>query len=219
MVWTEEHEELLLREILTYEPFNYKHGTVPRGEAWKMIAETLNGLIRPKFSVTQRSVREKYTTLEKEHKKKMSDEEKASGINPEDLTSREQALEEIIQRFADIEVASEQEKQKSEKERQTAVEMRQQAMETHAETRKRNSTDESPTSSAKKGKSRRSSDETVKYLRDKMQVDKEFRERELQIAETRENTMQQLILQQQQQNQAMLALLLKHHSEKNGSSH
>ena len=47
-----------------------------------------------------------------------------------------------------------------------------------------------------------------------MEMDREFRDRELKIAETRENTMQQLIVQQQQ-NQAILALLLKQNNIKN----
>ena len=86
----------------------------------------------------------KNASLEKAHKKKMTDEEKLSGTNPEDLTNKEKALDVIIQRFADIEIASEQEKQKS----ATA----------------NAATDESPTSSSKR--SRRFSDETLKYLRD-----------------------------------------------------
>ena len=33
MIWTAQHEEILLREILTYEPFNHKSVTVQRGES------------------------------------------------------------------------------------------------------------------------------------------------------------------------------------------
>lgn len=212
MVWTGDHEEILLREILIYEPFNHKLGTSPRGEAWKMIAETLNGLDCPKFSVNHRSVREKYSAMEKIHKKKMADEERASGVNPDDLTSKEKALDEIIQRFADRELATEQDRQNLsmavEKERQTAAEVRKQSMETYSETKKRNANENDSTPSSSK-KRRRSSDDTHKYLREKMEMEKAFRERELKIAETRENTLQQLILQQQQQNQAMLSLLLQ----------
>ncbi|XP_066927909.1 caldesmon-like [Clytia hemisphaerica] len=211
MSWTAQHEEMLLREILTWEPFNHKLGSTGRGESWKMIAETLNSLDNPKFTVTHRSVREKYANLEKEHKKKMADEERASGDSPEGLTDKEKALDEIVQRFADIELSTEKNRQVSakaiEKERASAVEVRKQAMETYSET-KRRSEDESPTSSSKGGKRRRSSDDTMLYLRDKMEMDRAFRDRELKVAETRENTMQQLLVQQQQQNQAMLALLL-----------
>ena len=58
MNWTAQHEEMLLHEILRWEPFNQKLGSPGRGEPWKMIAETLNSLDNPKFTVTQRSVRE-----------------------------------------------------------------------------------------------------------------------------------------------------------------
>ena len=65
MIWTAQHEEILLREILTYESFNHKSGTVQRGESWKLIVESLNSLDEPKYTVTHRSVREKYTVMEK----------------------------------------------------------------------------------------------------------------------------------------------------------
>ena len=121
-------------------------------------------------------------------------------------------MDEIIRRFADIELSTELDCQNSskavEKERQTAAEVRKQSMETYSETKKRNANedDSSPSSSKKR---RRTPDDTYKYLREKMEMEKGFRERELKIAETRENTLQQLILQQQQQNQAMLSLLLQ----------
>ena len=51
MVWTRQHEEILVREIFTYEPYNYKSGTAQRGELWKLIAESLNTLEDPLFTV------------------------------------------------------------------------------------------------------------------------------------------------------------------------
>ena len=69
MNWTVIHDEMLCREILTYEPFNHKAGTKERGEAWKMIAESLNSLEKPKFTVIHRSVRERYAHLEKHYLK------------------------------------------------------------------------------------------------------------------------------------------------------
>ena len=59
MIWT--HQQILLREILTYEPLHHKSGTVHQGEMWKLIAETLNTLDTPKFTVNHRSVRENYS--------------------------------------------------------------------------------------------------------------------------------------------------------------
>ena len=102
MIWTHQHEEILLREILTYEPFNHMSGTVQRGETWQLIAETLNTLDVPKFTVNHRSVREKYSLMEKNSNL----EKKASGIAPEELSDTEKALEEIITKFEEIEPRS-----------------------------------------------------------------------------------------------------------------
>ena len=77
--------------------------------------------------------------------------------------------------------------------------MRQQCMETYADTKKRKP-DESGKSEVKKRKRNTGSD-TINYLREKMDMDKELRERELQIAETREQNIQQMLAQQHQQNQ------------------
>ena len=73
-----------------------------------------------------------------------------------------------------------------EKERETATDMRQQCMETNK--RKDNAAGEQTTT-----KRRKSGDDTIAYLREKMKMDKQLRERELNIAEQRENTMQQLL--------------------------
>ena len=211
MVWTAQHEEILCREILTYEPFNYKSGTVQRGEAWKLIAESLNSLDNPKYTVSHRSVREKYTLLEKNYKQKIRREERATGIAPEEPTDTEKALEEIIAKFEEIELSASKEREQNntqvEKERKTATEMRNQCMETFSDTKKRQSSiDESPSGSKKRN--RRSGDDTINYLHEKMEMEREFRNRELKLAEKREENMQQMLLQQQQQNQAMLALLM-----------
>ena len=141
MNWTSKHEEILLREILTYEPFNYKSGTTQRGEIWKLIAESLNALENPKYTVNHRSVREKYTLMEKNYKKKSRDEEKASGITPDELTDTEKAMEEIISKFEEIELNAAKEKENknnaAEKEREIATDMRLQCMETFSDTKKR----------------------------------------------------------------------------------
>ena len=168
MIWTAQHEEILLREILTYEPFNHKSGTIQRGESWKLIAESLNSLDEPKYTVTHRSVREKYTVMEKNYKKRTSSEEKSSGIAPDELSDYEKALEEIIAKFVDIELCVAKERENSakaiEKERETAADMRQQCMETFSETNKRkdNAAGEQTTT-----KRRKSGDDSIAYLREK----------------------------------------------------
>ena len=59
MVWTEQHDILILREILHIQPWIHRHGSVERGQAWDEIAAILNSLVEePFFKVTPRSVRE-----------------------------------------------------------------------------------------------------------------------------------------------------------------
>jgi len=150
MIWRKQHEEMLCREILTYEPFNFKSGTVQRGEAWKLIAESLNMLETPKYSVNNRSVRERYAMLERNYKQKIAAEEKATGISPEEPSDLEKALEEIVAKFKEIEMSTENKKATDEKERETATEMRRQCMETFRETEKRKSISEGKGTSSKR---------------------------------------------------------------------
>ena len=42
MVWQDQHDLLLLKEILAQEPGKLKHGSVERGKCWDLIADTLN---------------------------------------------------------------------------------------------------------------------------------------------------------------------------------
>ena len=214
MTWTTTHEEILCREILTYEPFNYKSGTVQRGESWKLIAESLNYLEDPNFTVSHRSVREKYSLLEKSYKKKNRDEENATGIAPDEPSDLEKALAEIIDKFNDIEIASTEIKEtnniKTAKERETAVEMRKECMETFSETKRRKGEENEASSSKRR---RRSGDDTLAYLREKMEIDREFKNRELRLAEQREEMMQNMLAQQQAQTQALFTLLLNNKKE------
>ena len=74
MLWTDEHDELLCREVLLIEPYRKKASTRKRGQAWTTIAENLNSILKPKFNVSQRSVRERFALLEKRYRKKNNDE-------------------------------------------------------------------------------------------------------------------------------------------------
>jgi len=69
MVWTIDHDVLLLREILVLRPFAFKFGSRERGQAWDKIAATVNTLQQVRFSVDQRGVRERYAKLEKAYKR------------------------------------------------------------------------------------------------------------------------------------------------------
>ena len=72
----------MCRELVVIEAFKYKRDTKERGDAWAKVADLLNRIERPAFSVDQRSVREHITLLEKRHWKKGSDDKKTSGISP-----------------------------------------------------------------------------------------------------------------------------------------
>ena len=213
MVWTRQHEEILVREIFTYEPYNYKSGTTQRGELWKLIAESLNTLEDPLFTVNHRSVRERYAILEKNFKRKKADEEKATGIAPDEPTEFENALEDIVAKFEEIELLTLKEREENnhaaEKERETATEMRKQCMETHSESAKRKMEEPASDSSDSKVKrKRRTGDDTLSFMREKMNIDRALKEKELDIAAKREENLQKMLDQQQKQNQAMLQLLM-----------
>ena len=93
MEWTEQHDCCLCKEILVLEPFKLKKGSIGRGQIWEKIANNLNGLQLPRFRVTKRAVRERYSLLSEKFKAKMRQEEKASAIET-DLSEVEKALEE-----------------------------------------------------------------------------------------------------------------------------
>ena len=66
----EEHDVMLGREIMLFELWKYKAGSHERGQCLDRIAEGLNHLQRPSFSVSQKSVRDRLKILERDFKKK-----------------------------------------------------------------------------------------------------------------------------------------------------
>ena len=100
MKWTYDHNVIFVREILNQAPRLHRYGTTERGEVWSKIADNLNAMAKPSFKVTQRSVRDRYSHMEKKHRTKVAHEERASGIFPEE-SEADQAMEEIIQLFED----------------------------------------------------------------------------------------------------------------------
>ena len=74
MFWTEQHGILFLREVLHIQPWIHHHGSVERGQAWDKIAAILNSLVEESFfKVTPRSVRDRYSLLIKNLKRKEND--------------------------------------------------------------------------------------------------------------------------------------------------
>ena len=96
MKWTRNHDIIFLRELLLFEPRNYKYGSKERRNFWERISESFNQLTDISFKVTQRSVQDHYQTLEKTYKKQKRKEDRQRGINPEE-TEVDIALPDIIE--------------------------------------------------------------------------------------------------------------------------
>ena len=96
MEWKEEHDIFLCRETFVSQPFKFKERTVERGKIWNEIANRLNNCQTLKFRVNKRSVRERFKLMKEKFKRKIQEEEKASGIDVEPASELEQALEDII---------------------------------------------------------------------------------------------------------------------------
>ena len=138
MVWQDQHDLLLLREILAQELWKFKQGSVERGKCWDLIADTLNTLEDTGFRVDKRSVRDRFGLLRSKYDKKIKDEEKASGISPEP-TEVDDAMCDILKRFEEAEEDHQKEKKRKETENvQQAQDMRRTSMERLGETSKRN---------------------------------------------------------------------------------
>ena len=98
MVWTDENDELLCREIFAVNVFvGTKRSTVARGTKWEKVAENLKKIQEVQFKVDKRTVRDCYNNLSRDLRKKIKNEEKASGIET-DMTNVEKALEDLIER-------------------------------------------------------------------------------------------------------------------------
>ena len=80
MSWTDEHNDILIREMYLLEPWNYKKGSQQRGTIWEQISDSLNDLDNPKFYVPQKSVRDHYNLLEKQQKRKLMRKKELLGL-------------------------------------------------------------------------------------------------------------------------------------------
>ena len=137
MKWTREHDSFLIREILTVDPFQYKQSTVKKGQPWTQIADILNSIASPQFRVSRRSFRERFTRLEKKFNKKMTNEEKASGINLPNLAQNKQSIGKIIAKKKDASVIHKNEQQSQMQARANAEETGKRCLGTFAEKSRR----------------------------------------------------------------------------------
>ena len=140
MFWTERHDTILCREILIHNPFQNKKSSIQRGQVWKNIAERLVTVkeVRFKADLDQRAVRDRYNLLANKLRRKLKDEEKASGIET-GMTELEAALEDLIEREdqSDAQHKENQEQNiKKREDREVAEDMRAKSLERLGETQK-----------------------------------------------------------------------------------
>ena len=124
MKWTEAHHIFFLKETFQFQLWQHKKGSVERGEVWGNIACHLG-----RFRVTQRSVRDRYLLLERRFRKKVSEDEKASGMSPEP-SEEDKMMEEIISLFYEADRLNDCKKRKIQEEASQAGEMRNMSLET-----------------------------------------------------------------------------------------
>ena len=206
MSWTEEQDDALCKQILVIEPFRYRPRTNQSGSAWSKVAGELNKMTSLQMKVVdQRAVRDRFKTIKKKFQDKMKAEETGFGIASPELTPVENAIEDIMERELEMEILhgkeDDEKNKKLEKDKKTAEEMRLQSLETFLETRKRKAEnsdedDENP----KPKKTRRSGSATLLYLREKAQLDMEFKKEELQLKkeEQAKQFEEQMAMRQQQ---------------------
>ena len=111
MEWSEEHM--------------YKKGSVNRGKVWDDVVDRLNRNQNPKFVIKEkRGVRDRWRLLLNKFKKQMVDEELAFGIAPDDISEKDNLIEELMEKESSLSLST-----KKTSDRATAEEMCKQAME------------------------------------------------------------------------------------------
>ena len=208
MEWKEEHDVLLCREILVSQPFKFKERTVERGKIWDEIANRLNNCHTLKFRVNKRSVIEQFKLIKETFKRKIQDEEKASGIDVEPASELEQALEGICALEESLPVEVMDSKQaKAEANKLKAEEIRQKEMESFGQTKAREGQEEP----AKK--KRRGGNDSKQFLREKSEKELEVRKQELKLKEKEQEHLfeqqRQMMQLMQSQQQSMMDIVFK----------
>lgn len=215
MVWNQEKEVLLCREVLLVEPHRFKEKTRERSQCWQSICNNLLKL--PGFNaLTTRGVREKTTNLIERFRRIERDDIASTGTSRE-IDELDVLLEEIIAKVEEFKNSYDDSNKKKDKDKVLGEEVRQMALETYSETRKRSkeNNDGNTTSS----KRRSSGDSTITYLVQKMQGDQQLREKELALEkerfefgkqkhENQQNMMLIMFSQQQQQTDELTKALI-----------
>ena len=130
---------MLCREVLLFEPCQFKPPTKGRGNSWKAISENLMASKTINFKVDARAVRERLlNVIIPRHKIKAKEQLAASGISPGN-NSLHDAVEEIIEKIQEAEKTYDEENtvegEKKDQRVPNAQEIRERALESFAETK------------------------------------------------------------------------------------
>ena len=135
MEWTEQHVLVFLREMVASDIFYYKKGSPDRVRIWEGIQQRLNSVERPKVVLKdKRAVRDRWNLLQSKFRKRIADEEKASGIDVE-MSERDVLIEELCSKEESL--SSKANRKKADQE--AADHVRREAMERMKGTAKRKS--------------------------------------------------------------------------------
>ena len=205
MEWTDDHDILLLREMIASELFQFKKGSPDRGKIWESIQERLNKLDNPKFVIKEkRGVRDRWNLLQAKFKRMQREELQASGIDCE-LSEKDALIEELCEKEDSF---SAKDKKKSD-DKEAADEIRKKAMERMSSKKK---SIESAVGSAKK--SRRSGGDAIEFLKEKAQSEYSIRQQELELqrkeqeARARQQELRIELLRKQTEQQVQISQAL-----------
>ena len=120
------------------QPWQHRKGTSERGDDWEKLAVSLNAIPNPQFRVTQRSVRDHYSTMEKRRRKKSGKKREPQVFTLEEDKELDQLLDEIMELFDESDKAIDETKQKQQEEVKKAEEMRKRSLEIFKESAKKN---------------------------------------------------------------------------------
>ena len=206
MEWTEEHDAILLREILASYLFSFKKGSMSRGKRLECIAETLNQLktvscyLKDKRAVY---VRDRWVLLQKTYKAKMDEEKTASGISV-DMSEIDVLLEELVGKEEGLNKVGDAQSRKQKEDKRKAEDVRQKALERYRETIKLKSIENGDECEEKPKRQRRSAptEPLVEFMQEKARSERELRQQELDLRRLEQEQKQQvmvIVFQQQQQ--------------------
>ena len=183
-IWKKDHEQCFVRELLLIEPYMHKPKSTERGQSWRLLMENLNKLEKPKFRVTVRSVRDRFTKMVEKYKKLDNEEARATGITGREFDEVYQGMTDILERMEEAKLIWETdntlEKERQNLEKSRAEDMRKKATESLSETRKR---EEEEGSEETKPKRKRKSTEVLSLCQEGLKIKKENQAREMQLRE------------------------------------